>query len=153
MTNERQVAEASSEPAIPATGLASSYSDYFVNRLTASGQVYLHTNYTAAILPRARWRLVRMGTRVRITHGERTIVVVINDKGAGSGGMERVLDLSRTAMSALVGWTLVTDRDAMRAGIIQLDAIEVVPAETPLGPVATGEDAAQPAARPARTAG
>ena len=49
--------------------------------------------------------------------------------------MERVLDLSRTAMSAMVGWTLVTDRDALRAGIIQLDRIEVVPSSTPLGPV------------------
>lgn len=135
MSNERQTAEATSQGNIPESGLASSYSDYFVNRQTASGAIYLHTNYTAAILPRARWNKVRMGTRVRITHGANTIVVVINDKGAGDGGMERVLDLSRIAMSAMVGWNLVTDRDAMRAGIIRLDRIEVVPSTTPLGPV------------------
>lgn len=118
---------------LPKTGTASSYSDYFDGKLTASGDVYSHGAYSAAILPRARWKTVRMGTRVRITHGSATVVVVINDKGAGDGGMERVLDLSRLAMSKLVGWDLRSDADAFKAGIIHLDSIEAVPASTSLG--------------------
>ncbi|MCC6554497.1 MAG: hypothetical protein IT372_16080 [Polyangiaceae bacterium] len=135
MSNEPRPAT-TDEPAIPASGKASSYSNYFVGKRTASGEIYSHDKYTAAILPRARWNRVRMGTKVKISCEGKTIVVLINDKGAGSGRMDRVLDLSRRAMSALVGWTLSSDADASKAGIIDLEAIDVVPASTPLGPVA-----------------
>lgn len=109
---------------LPDRGKASSYSDYFEGKPTASGQIYSHKLLTAAILPRARWGLVPMRTKVKVYYKGRSVVVTINDKGAGDGKMDRVLDLSRAAMSALAGWELKTDEDAKKAGVIDLDKIE-----------------------------
>lgn len=118
---------------LPTKGEASTYSDYFSNRRTASGDVYKHTEYTAALLPKSRWYVVNLGTKLRLTYGKRKIVVKVNDRGAGKGE-SRVLDLSRAAMAYLIGkqTSAINDRNA---SIIQLDLIEVVPKDTPAGPV------------------
>lgn len=65
------------------------------------------------------------------------MVVEINDRGAGDRNPEstRTLDLSRKAASALTGQPINNDQDAKRVGLIRLDKIQVVPANTPLGPV------------------
>jgi len=118
---------------LPSQGKASSYSDYVSDKHTSSGDVYLHRVYTAAIMPKSRWYCVPMGTLVKVTSQGRSVVVKINDRGAGDKSAERVLDLSRAAMSALVGWDLKSDRDAFKAGLITLDKIEVVSASTLTG--------------------
>jgi rare lipoprotein A len=47
----------------------------------------------------AAHRTLPFGTRVRVTHGERSVVVVINDRGPFVRG--RVLDLSTGAAQAI----------------------------------------------------
>ncbi len=78
-----------------------------------------------------------LGTRVRLTHDGNRVVVEINDRGAGDRDPQstRVLDLSHAAASALTGQDINDDENAKNAGLIKLDRIEVVPADTPLGPV------------------
>jgi hypothetical protein len=80
---------------------------------------------------------VRLGTRVEVEHDGKSVVVEINDRGAGDNNPEstRVLDLSRAAASALTGRDIRDDDDAYKVGIVKLDKIKVVPADTPLGPV------------------
>jgi peptidoglycan lytic transglycosylase len=129
------LASADDKPCLPKSGKASSYSDIFVGKATASGEIYSHDKYTAAVMPKARWNCVPMKTVVKIKHNGKTLVVKINDKGAGDGSMKRVLDLSRISMSYLVGKELKTEKDALAAGVIDLDSIEVVPDSTRLGPV------------------
>jgi rare lipoprotein A (peptidoglycan hydrolase) len=65
------------------------------------------------------------------------VVVEINDRGAGDRNPQstRTLDLSRAAASALTGQDIHDDLDAKKVGLIKLDKIRVVPADTPLGPV------------------
>ena len=118
---------------LPTTGEASTYSDWFVNKRTASGDIYTHEGYTAALLPQARWYVVPMGTLLRLSCKGRSVVVKVNDRGAGDGGLLRVLDLSRAAYAELAGLPVgaVTDRSA---GTLRLSAITVVPAGTALGP-------------------
>lgn len=120
------------ESALPERGEASTYSDFFVGKETASSGTYSHSGFTAALLPRARWHAVPLGTRLRLTFHGRTVVVVVNDRGKGTGGRHRVLDLSRAAMAALLGIRTgdVTDKSA---GVIESDKIEIVPPAAPLG--------------------
>jgi rare lipoprotein A len=77
------------------TGLASYYSDHFEGRLTASGEKFSNSDYTAA------HRTLPFGTRVRVTNldNDRTVVVRISDRGPFVKG--RVLDLSRAAAADL----------------------------------------------------
>lgn len=132
--------------AFPSSGKASTYSDFFINKPTASGDIYQHDKYTAALLPRSNWGALRMGTLLQVTHQGRKLIVKVNDKGAGKTIKDpktgvrttvddgRVLDLSRIAWAYLAGRDMNSVSDA-NAGIIKLESILVVPYGTPLGPV------------------
>ncbi len=122
---------------LPASGQASIYADSFDGRKTANGEAFRQGGYTAALLPRSRWQAVPLGTRVELTHEGKQVVVEINDRGAGDRNPQstRTLDLSRAAASALTGQDIHDDLDAKKVGLIKLDKIRVVPADTPLGPV------------------
>jgi len=122
---------------LPPSGQASIYADSFEGRKTANGETFSQNGYTAALLPRTRWHTVPLGTRVQLTHDGNRVVVEINDRGAGDRDPQstRALDLSHAAASALTGQDINDDEDAKNAGLIKLDRIEVVPADTPLGPV------------------
>ena len=119
---------------IPHTGKASTYAYNLDGRPTTSGETYQRKLFTAAILPRARWNCVPMGTRVEITHGSRKCVVKINDKGAGDGTLSRALDLSNAAMAYLTGHPIHSQKDALAAGIINLSQIKIVSRSTSLRP-------------------
>ena len=121
---------------LPSFGQASIYSDSFEGKKTANGELFRQKDYTAALLPRSRWKAVPLGTRVEITSHGHSIVVEINDRGAGDENPEsaRTLDLSRAAASALTGRQISNDHDSRSVGLIPLDQIRVVPANTPLGP-------------------
>lgn len=126
----------------PIQGYASTYSDYFKWKRTASGEVYSHDEYTAALLPRANWYRIPMGTKLLLTYRGRQVVVKVNDRGAGkitdkttgTADPTRVLDLSRAAMAYLIGVPThsITDRNA---SIIRLERIEVIAEDSlPTGP-------------------
>ncbi|MBV8874179.1 MAG: hypothetical protein JO014_15835 [Metakosakonia sp.] len=119
---------------LPVSGVASTYSDFFINKMTASGDLYTHTAYTAALLPRERWHDVPLGTKLKLTYQGRSVIVKVNDRGAGDGSMARVLDLSRAAFAYLSDRPInaITDKTA---GLITLQSIIVVPASTLQGPV------------------
>jgi peptidoglycan lytic transglycosylase len=76
------------------TGIAAYYSTDYSGR-TARGDKYDPTKFTAA------HRSLPFGTRLRITdpRSQRSVVVVVNDRGPFSKG--RVLDLSLAAAKAL----------------------------------------------------
>jgi rare lipoprotein A len=77
------------------SGLASYYGNESGSR-TASGQRFNQNAMTAA------HRTLPFGTRLRVTHGDRSVVVTVNDRGPFIRG--RVLDLS-TAAARAVGLT------------------------------------------------
>jgi rare lipoprotein A len=77
------------------SGMASYYGSESGSR-TASGQRFNQNALTAA------HRSLPFGTRVKVTHGGRSVVVTINDRGPFVRG--RVLDLS-TAAARAVGLT------------------------------------------------
>jgi peptidoglycan lytic transglycosylase len=74
------------------SGIASYYGSESGSR-TASGQHFNQNAMTAA------HRTLPFGTRLRVTHGERSVVVTINDRGPFIRG--RVLDLSKGAARAI----------------------------------------------------
>jgi rare lipoprotein A len=74
------------------SGVASYYGNESGSR-TASGQRMNPSAMTAA------HRTLPFGTRVRVTHGDRSVVVTINDRGPFVRG--RVLDLSTGAARAI----------------------------------------------------
>ncbi len=74
------------------SGIASYYGNESGNR-TASGQRMNPSAMTAA------HRTLPFGTKVRVTHGDRSVVVTINDRGPFIRG--RVLDLSTGAARAI----------------------------------------------------
>ena len=75
---------------------ASYYADKFHGKRTASGAAFHPMGLTAA------HRSMRFGTRLRVTYGDRSVVVTVNDRGPFIKG--RVLDLS-IAAAAAVGLT------------------------------------------------
>jgi rare lipoprotein A len=77
------------------SGMASYYGNESGNK-TASGQRFNQNALTAA------HRTLPFGTKLRVTHGGRSVVVTINDRGPFVHG--RVLDLS-TAAARVVGLT------------------------------------------------
>jgi rare lipoprotein A len=117
----------------PTSGQASTYSNFFVGKTTASGDIYTHEGFTAALLPRQRWNALPMGTLLKVTANGRSVIVKVNDKGAGNNTMSRVLDLSRAAYAYLINkpLTSVTDQSA---GTIQLTAIIRAPSGSTPGP-------------------
>ena len=74
------------------SGIASYYGNESGSR-TASGQRMNPSAMTAA------HRTLPFGTRVRVTHGDRSVIVTINDRGPFVRG--RVLDLSTGAARAI----------------------------------------------------
>jgi rare lipoprotein A len=77
-------------PAGPSfSGRASWYGPGFHGRRTASGERFDSQSLTAA------HRSLAFGTRLRVCHGARCVLVRVNDRGPYSGG--RVLDLSSAA--------------------------------------------------------
>lgn len=123
---------------LPTTGLASTYADKFVGRDVADSTLthrdrYSHEGYTAALLGSHKGA-VPFGTKLRLSYQTRSVVVRINDSGAGVSQEDRVLDLSRAAMAFLIGRGVgdISDRSAQ---VIMLSMILVVDAGTPVGPV------------------
>jgi len=74
------------------SGMASYYGNESGSR-TASGQRFNQNAMTAA------HRTLPFGTRLRVTHGGRSVVVTVNDRGPFIRG--RVLDLSKGAARAI----------------------------------------------------
>jgi rare lipoprotein A len=74
-------------------GVASWYGPGFAGRKTASGERFDPSQYTAA------HRTLPFGSKVRVTHNGRSVVVRINDRGPFHGG--RVIDLSQAAAEDL----------------------------------------------------
>lgn len=74
------------------SGMASYYGNESGSR-TASGQHFNQNAMTAA------HRTLPFGTKLRVTHGDRSVVVTINDRGPFIRG--RVLDLSTGAARAI----------------------------------------------------
>ena len=70
-------------------GVASWYGPGFAGRRTASGERFNPAELTAA------HRTLPFGSKVRVTHNGRSVVVRINDRGPFHGG--RVIDLSQAA--------------------------------------------------------
>ncbi len=71
--------------------VASYYHDKFNGRKTASGEKFSNNKYTAA------HRKMNFGTKIRVTNlaNNKTVVVIVNDRGPFTGGRE--LDLSKKA--------------------------------------------------------
>jgi rare lipoprotein A len=74
------------------SGMASFYGNESGSK-TASGQRFNQNAMTAA------HRTLPFGTRLRVTHGDRSVVVTVNDRGPFIRG--RVLDLSTGAARAI----------------------------------------------------
>lgn len=74
------------------SGMASFYGNESGNK-TASGQRFNQNAMTAA------HRTLPFGTKLKVTHGDRSVVVTINDRGPFIRG--RVLDLSTGAARAI----------------------------------------------------
>ena len=74
------------------SGIASYYGSESGSK-TASGQRFNQNAMTAA------HRTLPFGTKLRVTHGERSVIVTINDRGPFIRG--RVLDLSKGAARAI----------------------------------------------------
>jgi rare lipoprotein A len=74
-------------------GVASWYGARFAGRKTASGERFDPGEMTAA------HRTLPFGSRVRVTHGGKSVIVRINDRGPFHGG--RVIDLSKAAADEL----------------------------------------------------
>ena len=75
------------------TGLASWYGPGLEGSLTASGEVFDPSGFTAA------HKTLPFGTRLTVRYGGRSVQVTVNDRGPYSGG--RDLDLSQRAAEAL----------------------------------------------------
>jgi len=82
------------KPASAATcGSASWYGGKFHGRRTASGKVFNQNAMTAA------HRTLPFGTKIHVTHGGKSAIVTITDRGPFAG--KRILDLSRGAASEI----------------------------------------------------
>lgn len=79
------------------TGKATFYADKFHGRTTASGEKYDKRALTAA------HRTLPFGTRLRVTclDTDRSVEVLVNDRGPNKKKKERILDLSRAAAEEL----------------------------------------------------
>lgn len=91
-------------------GIASWYGPGFDGRLTASGAIFDQEGYTVAS------RTLPLGTILLVSRGERSVLVLVNDRGPYVTG--RVLDLSKGAARAL---------DTISAGIANVHAEVLVP--------------------------
>ncbi len=87
-------------------GIASYYSDYFVGRTTANGEIYTHDELTAASLDLPFNTIVK----VKNLQNNKEVIVRINDRGPYVDG--RIIDLSQTAAREL---------DMIWEGIVQVE--------------------------------
>ena len=71
----------------------SGYASVYNDKITASGEPFNEEALTAA------HKTLPFGTRVKITRNDRSVVVIINDRGPFKHG--RVIDLSPAAAKAL----------------------------------------------------
>ena len=92
-------------------GRASWYGPGFDGRQTASGAIYDQEGWTVA------HRTLPLGTMLIVSHGGRSVLVLVNDRGPYVGG--RVLDLSHGVARAL---------GTVHAGVAPVRAIVVAPA-------------------------
>jgi hypothetical protein len=76
-------------------GIATYYSDYFIGRTTASGEIYRAEEFTAA------HKELKFGTRVRVTNKRngKSVEVRINDRGPFANNA--IIDLSKAAADAI----------------------------------------------------
>lgn len=76
-------------------GIASYYSDYFVGRTTANGEIFAQTKLTAA------HKTLPFNTIVTVTNLDncKTVTVRINDRGPFIEG--RIIDLTKAAADSL----------------------------------------------------
>jgi rare lipoprotein A len=91
-------------------GFASYYSDDFIGRKTANGEIYSKNKYTAA------HRTLPFGTKLKVTNlrNSKFVFVVVNDRGPFISG--RVLDLSYSAAAEL---------DMIKDGVAEVE-IEII---------------------------
>lgn len=91
-------------------GFASYYSDDFIGRKTANGEIYSKNKYTAA------HRTLPFGTKLKVTNlrNSKFVFVVVNDRGPFISG--RVLDLSYSAAAQL---------DMIKDGVAEVE-IEII---------------------------
>ena len=75
------------------SGVASWYGAEFAGRRTANGERFNPSEYTAA------HRTLPFGSKVRVSRGDKSVVVRINDRGPFHGN--RVIDLSRAAAAEI----------------------------------------------------
>lgn len=75
------------------SGVASWYGAKFAGQKTASGERFDPSEYTAA------HRTLPFGSRVKVSRGDKSVIVRINDRGPFHGN--RVIDLSRAAAADL----------------------------------------------------
>jgi rare lipoprotein A len=75
------------------SGIASWYGAKFAGNRTASGERFDPGEYTAA------HRTLPFGSRVKVSRGDKSVIVRINDRGPFHGN--RVIDLSRAAAADL----------------------------------------------------
>jgi rare lipoprotein A len=80
-------------PALASTVVASWYGPGFHGRKTASGERFNQYAMTAA------HKTLRFGTKVRVTHKGKSVIVRINDRGPFTKG--RTIDLSKGAARAI----------------------------------------------------
>jgi rare lipoprotein A (peptidoglycan hydrolase) len=92
-------------------GRASWYGPGFDGRQTASGAIFDQEGWTVA------HRTLPLGTMLIVSHGGRSVLVLVNDRGPYVGG--RVLDLSHGVATAL---------GTVHAGVASVRAIVVAPA-------------------------
>ena len=92
---------------------------------------YSIRGFSAALLGDYKGALP-FGTRLLLEHGDRKVVVEVNDYGPGRQGKSRVLDLSRAAAALLLGKQL-DEVTPLQAGVIHLDRITIVPNDAALG--------------------
>jgi len=78
----------------PVVGIASFYHDRHEGRVMANGERFTQSALTCAS---NRWPL---GTKLRIRHGIREVVVTVTDRGPRND-LNRVVDLSKTAFRRL----------------------------------------------------
>lgn len=98
------------KPGLVIRGFASYYSDDFIGRTTANGEIYSKNKYTAA------HRTLPFGTKLKVTNlrNSKFVFVVVNDRGPFISG--RVLDLSYSAAAQL---------DMIKDGVAEVE-IEII---------------------------
>lgn len=101
----------------PDEGRATYYADYFDGRKTANGEIFDHTQYTAA------HQTFPFDTRVLVTNldNRKSVVVRITDRGPYAEG--NIVDLTTTAFEALA---------PLSQGVARVK-VQQMPADTPLG--------------------